>query len=62
MKNKKMVSFIVAAMSTLVGVAAVVDPVVPAAWKGVATAVVAVLNYLTLSPVARLLGASEGQQ
>jgi hypothetical protein len=62
MKNKKMVSFIVAAMSTLVGVAAVVDPVVPAAWKGAVTAVVAVLNYLTLSPVARLLGASEGQQ
>jgi hypothetical protein len=62
MKNKKTVSFIVAAMSTLVGVAAVVDPVVPDAWKGVVTAVVAVLNYLTLSPVARLLGASEGQQ
>lgn len=62
MKKKKVVSFVVAVAATIVGVAAVVDPVVPAAWKGAVTAVVAVLNYLTLSPVAKLLGASEGQQ
>ena len=62
MKNKKIVSFVIAAAATIVGVATVVDPVVPVAWKGFVTVWVSVLNYLALSPVVKLLGASEGQQ
>jgi membrane protein implicated in regulation of membrane protease activity len=62
MKNKKIVSFVIAVAATIVGVATVVDPVVPVAWKGLVTALVSVLNYLTISPVVKLLGASEGQQ
>lgn len=62
MSKKRIVSTVVAAMATIVGVVTVLDPFVPDAWKGIMTAVVAVLNYLAISPVTKLLGASEGQE
>lgn len=62
MNKKRVVSMVVAAMATVVGVATVLDPFVPDAWKGVMTAVVAVLNYLAISPVTKLLVAAEGQE
>lgn len=62
MKKKQVVSMVVAGMATVVGVLAVLDPIVPDAWKGAVTAFVAVLNYLVLSPVAKLLGATEAQE
>jgi hypothetical protein len=62
MKHTKLVSLLVAFAATTAGVAAVLDPLVPDAWKGAVTAFVGVLNYLAISPIAKALGASEGQE
>ena len=56
LNTQKTVSLVVASISTIVGVALVVMPMVPAEWKAGITAAVGILNYLMLSPIAKLFG------
>lgn len=56
MLSKNMLSKIVASLSTLVGVLSVLAPFIPTEWKAAITGTTLVINYLLLSPVAKVFG------
>lgn len=56
MPSKKTLSLVVASLSTLVGVLAVLAPFLPEEAKVGIVAVTQTVNYLLLSPVAKLFG------
>ena len=55
LNKAKLNSLIVAIATTLTGAAAVLAPVVPVEWKAVVAVVLGLINYLALSPVAKVL-------